>query len=107
MKYLLFLPVAIVLWSCSDPNARQSVIVREVERAGAGDVSGATPPEIAIWFSHHPEKQAVIDRINEQCKPLRVQADMNWAMRTAEGRICSVAQQIATPPVWGANPKGY
>src|SRR3954468_13062303 len=107
MRRFLFLPIVIVLLSCSDPKAHQSGIVRELERAGAGDVSGSTPPEIAMWFSQHPKKKAVLDRINVQCQPLRVQADTNWTLRTAEGRICFVAQQLATPPVYGANPKGY
>jgi hypothetical protein len=82
------------LVACKDPNAHQSSIVLEVERAGAGkDISAITSEELSRWFVNQPA--AFVQQINAECKPLRIKAPAAWNMRTAEGRVCDAALQAA------------
>lgn len=107
MRLRFVLTVLGLCCACADPNAFRSHVVRELASAGAGDIASSTPPEIAQWLSNHPDKQPVIDRIDQECTPLRMRADANWTMRTAEGRVCYVAAQFASYRDRAANPKGY
>ena len=80
--------------ACKDPNAQQSAIVREVERAGAGDdISSLTSEELARWFANQPA--TFVHQINAECKPLRAKAPAAWNTHTAEGRVCDAVMQIA------------
>jgi hypothetical protein len=80
--------------ACYDPNAHQSKIVREVEAAGAGDLSTYNRQGLAQWFYHH---QDVAIRVAKECEPIAKVAPANWNT-TAEGTICTVAPFEVPPP---------
>ncbi len=100
--------IILALVACQDPNAQQSAVVREVERAGAGrDISSLTSEELARWFVNQPA--TFVQQINTECKPLRAAAPTAWHMRTAEGRVCDAVMQ-AVPlksPHYGADQTAY
>ncbi len=95
-KQFVLFAATIALMSCYDPGAQSSAVVRQIEAAGSGDISSSTELEIAQWIVSHPEKRAVLNQINEECSPLRSAGTANWAMRTAEGRVCTAVGQIAS-----------
>jgi hypothetical protein len=89
----LLIPVLLLQWACYDPNAHTSAIVREVEQAGAGDISSVTSEELLRWFANQPDP--FVQKINGECNPLRSKAPAAWHMRTAEGRVCDAVAKIA------------
>jgi hypothetical protein len=103
----LLVPVLLFQWACYDPNAHTSPIVREVEQAGAGDISSLTSDELARWFALQPG--SFVHKINDECNPLRSKAPAAWHMRTAEGRVCEAAGEIAPLKFipYTADPKAY
>lgn len=84
--------------ACSDPNAHSSAIVRQVEAAGAGDISSSQVPEIASWLVRHNDRR-LIATVNSECAPLRRAAPVNWTFRTAEGRVCAAVASVYFPEV--------
>lgn len=106
-KYIVSIALLAGLVGCSDPNAQSSAIVREVERAGAGDASSLQMPELVQWFANQPP--TLTEKINQQCIPLRQKAPAAWHMRTAEGRICEAAGYLAPliPHEYTADPRRY
>ena len=94
---------ALILTSCYDPHAQSSPIVREVEAAGAGNLSTFTEPGVTEWFGKHPD----LDRkILAECAPIFQRADANW-YNTAEGTVCRSARRAEPPPVWTADPRRW
>jgi hypothetical protein len=83
--------------SCGHPGPQTSAIVREVQRAGAGDVSTFSEPGLYKWFGAH---QDVARRITDECRPLSEKADAGWIM-TTEGTVCHSASLAAT---WAPKP---
>ena len=87
--------VTLLLTACSDPHARDSKIVCEVEAAGSGSLSTYTLPGLEQWFGERPE---LATKIAYECLPLRKTAGANW-LTTAEGSVCQAAALTAPPPV--------
>lgn len=79
--------------SCYDPHAQDSKVVREVEAAGAGNISTYSVPGLAQWFSQRPE---LATKIASECAPIEKVASASWAT-SAEGSVCYVATRTAPP----------
>lgn len=100
MKRILFvLMTAGVLAGCYDPHAQQSKIVREVEAAGAGDLSTYTEAGLVQWFSSRP---ALATKIATECEPISRAATANW-LTTSEGTVCHAADLMEPPPQYKAD----
>lgn len=92
--FITAIVLAIVFVSgCYDPRAQNSRIVREVEAAGAGNLSTFTYPGLVDWFSKHPD---VTKKIAGECAAAARNAPANW-LTSAEGTTCRAAE-VATPP---------
>lgn len=97
MRNGLLLIVAVILGSeagCYDPHAQGSRIVREVESAGAGNISTYTIPGLVQWFSHRPE---LAKKVASECAPIESGAGANWGT-SAEGSVCYAATKMVPPP---------
>ena len=93
---LTFVSLIAVLFltGCYDPHAQDSPIVREVQAAGAGNLSTFTYQGLAEWFSHRP---AFTKKIYAECVSVAQNAPANWTT-TAEGTTCHAAQVMLPPP---------
>lgn len=68
-------------------DTADSPLVKRVEAAGAGRLSGLSPEAIAQWLRRHRD---IANEVNGACAPLRKTAAAQWAEST-EGRLCAVA----------------
>jgi hypothetical protein len=93
----------VALCGCYDPNAQTSVIVREVEAAGSGNMDVSSPIGLNTFFAARPE---LASRINTECEPLASHGDAHWA-ETAEGRICSAAHNNLPPTNWTSDGRSF
>jgi hypothetical protein len=80
---------------CYAPHAQDSPIVRQVEAAGAGNLSTYTVQGLVQWFSTRPE---LARQISSECSRIAGNTPANW-VATAEGTTCRAAGLTAPPPV--------
>ena len=92
---LILAAAALLLTACYDRNAQRSAIVRQVEAAGAGDLSTYTQQGLTQWFSTRPQ---LAQQIAAECVPIAKVAPANW-LTTSEGTVCHVATNRAA---WAA-----
>ena len=71
----------LVLAGCYDPHAQDSKIVREVQAAGAGNLSIFNYQGLALWLADRP---ALTRKVYAECVPISRAAPANWNT-TAEG----------------------
>jgi hypothetical protein len=64
-----------------------SPIVKEVQDAGAGDLSTESEETIEKWFVEH-EKLAI--HVRDECSAIKANKPADWSV-TTEGRICTAA----------------
>jgi hypothetical protein len=83
---------------CYDSQAQNSAIVRQVEAAGAGDISSYTLQGLVQWFSVRPQFAL---QISNQCRAVAMTAPANW-LTSAEGTTCHAADISAPPPTYTA-----
>ena len=93
----------LMLAGCYDPHAQDSQIVREVEAAGAGNISTYTYQGLGQWLAQRPE---LAKKIAAECVPIAQKAPANW-LTTAEGTTCHAAQVVAPPPEIKADTKAW
>ncbi len=93
----------LALASCYDPHARDSPIIRELQAAGAGDLSTFTQQGLGDWLGKHPK---LATKIAAECLPIAQKAQANWNL-TAEGTACQVAARSAPPPEYTADPRAW
>lgn len=89
--------------SCYDPHAQESRIVREVEAAGAGNISTYTVPGLVQWFSSRPD---LARTVAGQCAPLERAAGANWGT-SAEGSVCYAAAKMVPSPAMVADQRTW
>ena len=94
---------AVCLSGCYDPHAQDSRIVREVEAAGAGNLSSFTYQGLVDWFFKHPD---VTKKIAGECAAVARTAPANW-LTTAEGTTCHAAEVAAPPPQFKADQRTW
>lgn len=73
------------------PPEPRSEIVATVEKAGSGDLSSTTAPQVEDWLRKHRDLAVQVD---DMCKPARDKADANWTAGT-EGRVCTAARNAS------------
>jgi len=93
-KALALMILAFSLVGCYDPNAQRSAIVREVETAGAGDLSTYDVQSLGLWFANHQE---LATKVSLECAPVERAAPAGW-LRSSEGSVCRAAGIMAQPP---------
>src|SRR5689334_23293348 len=93
MKSLINWSVAVGLLLCAacTRNESPSAIVEHAERAGSGDLRGATSQSMQQWLGRN--KQVAFE-IENLCKPVRQSATAQWG-DTTEGRLCAAAHELA------------
>ena len=93
MKKLMEGAVALALLMCAacTPTEPRSGIVEHAEKAGSGDLRGATSQSIQQWLGRNPP---VAIEIENMCKPVRKSATAQWG-DTTEGRLCAAAHELA------------
>ena len=93
MQKLIRGPVVLALLACAacTPPEARSVIVEHAEKAGSGEVRGATSLSMQQWLGRN-RKVAV--EIENMCKPVRQSAPARWG-DTTEGRLCAAAHELA------------
>ena len=77
-----------LLMLCACTRERPSRIVKLVEQAGAGQLSGASTVGMRVWLNGHPQ---IATRVDALCAPLRTNATAAWP-QTTEGRLCAAAR---------------
>lgn len=77
----------LIVWNHISPLGGGSRIVREVEAAGAGEVSRWGEPQLMPWFARHRE---FARKITEECRPIAERAPATWIF-TPEGTACHSA----------------
>lgn len=81
-----------------------SAIVQKAQDAGAGDLSTASTDSIRQWLA---QRRPFAVEIDQMCAAVRGNAPANWG-DTTEGRLCTVARQLAftNPPPGGVKSDG-
>ena len=102
MRKLIEGAVALGFLVCAacTPTEPRSMIVEHAERAGSGDLRGATSRSIQQWLGR---KRQIAVEIENMCKPVRQSATAQWG-DTTEGRLCGAAHELAffrSPPAKG------
>lgn len=103
MKQLSLLLCLAASIACYDPHAQNSKIVREVEAAGAGNLSTYTQPGLVQWFSSRPE---LAKKIAAECQPISRTASADW-LTTSEGTVCHAAELMEPPPQYKADQRTW
>jgi hypothetical protein len=78
--------VGMILAGCKKAEP-PSPIVKEVEDAGAGDVSKASAESLQTWFKQHWD---LAYRIKLECSKVEPTKAADWR-ETTEGRVCKAA----------------
>jgi hypothetical protein len=93
MRKLIQGAVALALLMCAacTPSEPRSAIVEHAEKAGSGDLRGATSQSIQQWLGRNRQVAAEIETM---CKPVRPSATAPWG-DTTEGRLCAAAHELA------------
>jgi hypothetical protein len=93
MRKLIQRAVASTLLMCAACTTTEprSAIVEHAEKAGSGELRGATSQSIQQWLGRN--RQVAVE-IESMCKPLRQSATARWG-DTTEGRLCSAAHELA------------
>lgn len=74
----------------SPSTSSDSPIVKEVEAAGSGTLSGLDQLTIQKWLTGHPD---TAKKIAPQCKAVGANAQAVWAT-TTEGVLCTADAQV-------------
>ena len=93
MKSLIRGAVVLALLACAacTPTEPRSAIVEHAEKAGSGELRGATSQSIQQWLGRN--RQVAVE-IENMCKPVRQSATAQWG-DTTEGRLCAAAHELA------------
>jgi hypothetical protein len=87
---LLVAGLFVVTAGCMRPEPH-SAIVERAEKAGSGNLTGASPQAMQQWLGQHRE---VAIEIESLCKPVRESAPAEWN-QTTEGRLCAASKELA------------
>jgi hypothetical protein len=93
IETILCLALVLIHSACTKPVPAEprSGIVAAVEKAGSGDLSSSSAPQIEDWLRKHRDLAVQVD---DMCKAPRDKADANWPA-TTEGHVCTAARNAS------------
>ena len=98
--FILFLWVSGCRNGSSKMSESKSPIVQQVEVAGSGDISQASPQSIGPWFDRQP--LPFKQKIRSECADAQKSADAVWN-NTSEGILCQTVFDVCF--MGGCEPK--